>query len=124
MLARAFQLLNIATYHPFRVRAGQLLLSGNARQAADIFSKVYNWNKKYFSVARSYASEYARALVAAKAWNELDALAKIDLHAFDNMRPRFLHDLSPLERRIFLEAVGVCESCQVPEVLAQLSRST
>jgi hypothetical protein len=66
--------------------------------------------------------ELARAIVLAGDMDALDALAKdVDLHAFDEQRPKFLHDLTPLERRIQVEVCSM--SCQSPEAIAQLSRS-
>lgn len=129
MLARLLQRVAVNTRNSPRVetdqeirdRAGGLLVSGEAAKALALFRDVYERNRTG-DAARIYVGEYATALVAAGALDELRAVARAtNFRIFDPMRSVFLHDLDDLERMIFLE---VCNhSCQTPEAVASLSRA-
>src|SRR5688572_13384471 len=101
-----------------RNTGGGLQREGRAAESVEYFRIVFERNPTKLL----HAGEYARALAMAGRLTELRALAsKLDPHIYDEMRAVFLHDLTELERGVFLE---VClEACQTPEAAAQLCRS-
>jgi hypothetical protein len=113
------QTTSVQSDQEIRDQAGYLLAHGESKRAIAMFRDVFERNSKELSF---HLWEYRTAIMTARAWDELDALAdRLDFSIFDPMRRDRLHDLTQLERRIFLE---VClEACQSPEALAQLSRA-
>jgi O-methyltransferase len=97
---------------------GKALVAGDFDRAIDRFRRVYRSNPSN----RIYLGEYARALATAGLWKDLSELAaNVNFRIFDPTLPAYLHDLSALERRIFVEIA--LEACQSPPAVAQLCRA-
>lgn len=50
-----------------------------------------------------------------------EVVSQLDFDVFDGARPPHLHDLTPTERRLYVDVTDL--ACQVPEAIAQLARS-
>ena len=101
---------DLAGLHYFR--------NGQLDKAIELFKGVYERNPDKML----HLGEYVRALAAAGRWDEIEKVSReVDLRDIDCARAEYLHDFSPLERRIVVE---VClDSYQSSVALAQLSRA-